>query len=94
MKSKREKNSNYFSLEKKTLRNLQVVLLTTTQCVKAGRAVDSECFIHSEHSFPSFLAAGWEELNLAGLRCRKPDSTVYGWIGNTGLNVFEVKIKP
>lgn len=61
---------------------------------KAGRAVDSKCFIHSKHSFPSFLAAGWEELNLAGLRCRKPDSTVYGWIGNTGLNVFEVKIKP
>lgn len=60
----------------------------------AGMAVDSKRFIQGEHSFPSFLAAGSGELNLAGLRCRKPDSTLGSWIGNTGLNVFEVKIKP
>lgn len=43
---------------------------------------------------PSFslLTAGPKSLNLARARCRKPDSAFYSWIGNTGLNVFKVKI--
>lgn len=42
--------------------------------------------------FFSFLTAGPKSLNLARARCRKLDSAFYSWIGNTGLNVFKVKI--
>lgn len=42
--------------------------------------------------FSSFLTAGPKDLNLVRARCRKLDSAFYSWIGNTGLNVFKVKI--
>lgn len=42
--------------------------------------------------FFSFLTAGLKDLNLARARCRKLDSAFCSWIGNTGLNVFKVKI--
>lgn len=92
-----KRNSKCAFLEE---RNLESIFLPagqedhTLRLQGAGMAVHSECFIQGKHCFPYYLAAGLEKLNLAGLRCRKPDSMLYSWIGNAGLNVFEVKFKP
>lgn len=64
--------------------------------IKPGLIMDHTGSYLSKALLPSpifsFLTAGPKNLNLARARCRKLDSAFYSWIGNTGLNVFKVKI--